>query len=176
MTEMTAEFSLASFAEIVTDDIKALDSLLPPAGIFAMRITSAQLGENPAKEGIDEKTGMPYLPLFFLQFKYEVLEAQPVDKGVDPETLVGRVWNERFTFWPAQMQDNIGLLKGRYQKAGIPNTGRMGGLEGGEPGWVDGAVESMIKVKIRHATNKNNGSTNAYFDWVKLPTPVAEAE
>lgn len=174
--EMTAEFSLASFAEMETDDIKALDSLLPPAGIFAMKVTSAQLGQNPPKEGIDEDTGLPYLPLVYLQFKYEVLDAQPADKAVDPETLLGRTWSERFTFWPKQLQDNIALLKGRYAKAGVPNSGRMGGLEGGEPGWIDGIVEEIIKVKIRHSTNKTTGNTNAYFDWMKFEKQAPEAE
>ena len=174
MSTITAEFSLASFADQVTDDIKALDSLLPPAGLYGMKLNSVSLGVNEAKEGIDPATGMPYPPLPYVTFKYEVLEAQPLDKNTDPDSLVGRTWNERFTIWPKDWQACIGLIKGRYAKAGFDTSGRLGGLEGQEPGWLDGAVEQVAVVKIKHATNKQ-GNTNAYFEWIK-PKPQANPE
>lgn len=168
------EFSLASFADTNTDDIVALDSLVPPAGAFGVRVSGAALGENEKKEGIDPNTGMPYLPLFFAAYKYEILSADPLDKNVDGEKLKGRVLNDRFTFWPTQMQEYIGLLKGRYRKAGIATDGRMGGVEGGEPGWIDGAVDQIIGLKIRHGKNAD-GSPRAYFDWFNLNEEEAAA-
>lgn len=160
-------FSLADFADQVTDEIKALDSLLPPAGTFAIRCTDAALGENEAKEGIDQNTGLPYPPLYFTGYKYEILEAKPIDTSIDKDSLVGRVLNERYTFWPSGMNDAIGLLKGRYAKVGLSNTGRMGGLEGKEPGWIDGAKEHIFGIKIRHANTKD-GSARAYYSWFAL--------
>lgn len=174
MSALKTGFSLADFANTVTDDIKALDSLLPPAGTFACRINSAMLGENETKDGIDPQTNEPYLPLFFAEFKCEVLEAQPLDKDIDPSTLIGRVINDRFTFWPSAFNDMIGLLKGRYKKVGFDINGRVGGMEGGEPGWLDGANEKIIGLKIVHRTRKDD--TRAYFSWFKLEEGEDSAE
>jgi hypothetical protein len=170
---MNAGFSLADFSEQVTDEIKALDTLLPAAGSFAVKINDLALGENDVKEGIDPKTGAPYLPLFFVAFKYEILDGEPLDRTVDIEGLKGKVLNDRHTFWPSAMNDMIGLLKGRYAKVGFENVGRLGGLEGGAPGWLDSAREGIIGLKIKHAVR--NGETRANFSWFALEEGEAGA-
>jgi hypothetical protein len=174
MAAIDAGFSLNDMADMVTDDIKELDSLLMPAGVYAVKVTQAMLGQNDAKEGLDDN-GEPYPPLFYLQRKYEVLELNPLDKTVDADKYVGRTINDRFTFWPADFQDRIGLLKGDYKRVGLANSGRMGGLEGGEPGWIDGAVESMIGLKCKHV-KKASGDFIAVYNWFKLDDPNSEAE
>lgn len=170
---LDADFSLADFADQVTDDIKELDSLLPPMGTFYVQITAANLGENPPKEGIDPKTSLAYPKLIYTGFKYKVLQAEPADKSIDADTWTNRVLSERHTFWPAQFKDSIGLLKGRYKKVGIDNSGRLGGLEGGEPGWIDNAVEVVIGLKCKHIPK--NGSAIAVYDWFKVETSESEA-
>lgn len=160
------DFSLAEFADQDTSDIKELDSLLPPMGVFYVKITTAKLGENPPKEGLDPKTGMPYPKLIYTGYKYQVLQALPADKSIDADTWTNRVLSERHTFWPAQLKDSIGLLKGRYKKVGFENSGRMGGVEGGEPGWIDGAEEKIIGLKCKHIPK--NGSSIAVYDWFKV--------
>lgn len=167
----TSGFSLADFAGTDTTEVKELTSLLPPAGVFAVRTTSAILGMNEAEEGAVNKDGTPKQNLFFTNFKYEVLEAAPLDKSVDADKLVGRNLSQRFTFWPSNFEEQIGLLKGMYKKVGLDNKGKIGGMEGGEPGWMDGVVEHMFKIRIRHG--KVNGNDQAFFDWVG---PIEGAE
>jgi len=167
----TSGFSLADFAGLDTTEVKELTSLLPPAGIFAIRCTSAILGANMPEEGAVNEDGTPKLPLFNCAYKLEVLEAQPLDKTLDAEKMVGRALSQRFTFWPSNFEEQIGLLKGMYKKVGLPNAGKVGGMEGGEPGWIDGAVEHLFKIRIRHG--KVKGSDQAFFDWVG---PIEGAE
>lgn len=167
----TSGFSLADFANLDTTEVKELTSLLPPAGSFAIRCTIAQLGMNAVEEGATNEDGTPKLPLFFANYKFEVLEAAPLDKKIDADKLVGRALTQRFTFWPSNFEDQIGLLKGMYKRVGLPNAGAVGGMEGGEPGWLDGAVEHMFKIRIRHG--KVKGNDQAFFDWVG---PIAGAE
>lgn len=172
--ELGSGFSLADFANTTTDEIKELDSLLMPMGTYAVKVVSAQLGQGEAKEGIDEKTGMPYLPLFYLERKYEVLECNLVDKSLDNQRFVGRTIKDRVTFWPSDIESHIGLLKGDYKRVGLPNSGRMGGLEGAEPGWIDNAVDQLIGLKCTYY--KQNGEDRARWKWFKLDDADSEAE
>lgn len=172
--DVNSDFSLAEFADYVTDDIKELDSLLPPMGTFYVEVVSANLGKNPPKEGINPDTQLPYPPLVFTGFKYKVLQATPADKSIDADTWVGRPLSERHTFWPAQFKDSIGLLKGRYKKVGFENNGRLGGVEGGEPGWIDSAVGQILGLKCKHIPK--NGSFIAVYDWFKAEVEGGESE
>jgi hypothetical protein len=172
--EVGSGFSLADFANTETDDIKELNSLLMPVGTYAVKITELKLGEREKKEGIDPKTGMEYLPLYYLARQYEVLEANLVDKTEDPDRFIGRKINDSVTFWPSDVASQIGLLKGDFKRCGIPNSGRMGGLEGGEPGWIDGGVDKIIGLKCTHGTR--NGEQFARYKWFKLDTGEAEQE
>lgn len=172
--ELGAEFSLADFANQETDEVKELDSLLMPLGTYAVKVTSVALGGGERKEGIDEKTGMPYLPLFFVERKYEIIEAQLVDKKIDADKYVGRTIRDRITFWPNGYDDTVGLLKGDYKRVGLPNTGRLGGLEGAEPGWMDGAVDAIIGLKCTYF--KQNGEDRARYKWFRLDVGTAELD
>lgn len=171
-------FTLADFAEMETDDIKAIKSLLFPAGMFGVLVKSVTLGVTKNTEGkIDEKTGAPFPDLYWVDFKAEVVDAEPLDKEIDKESLLGRTISERFTFWPAQMKELIGLLKGRYKEAGFEINGKLGGLEGGEPGWLDSAVDKLLIIRVRHGKpNAETGVQRAFYDWKKAPTQGGEQE
>jgi hypothetical protein len=160
-------FSLADLANMETDEIRALESRLFPAGKFTVRGVSAQIGEIEAKEGLDEN-GEPYLPLYFAEFKYIVLEADPLDKTVDPASIENRVITNRKVFWPKSFNDEIGLLKGDYIKIGLEPVGRLGGLEGGEPGWLDTIVDHVFELKVAHSkANPETGAQRVMINFLR---------
>lgn len=176
MNDKTAEidnqtgiFSLADLAAMDTSAIKELTSLVPAAGVYKVRGVEVRGGKStPPDDGKDRP------PLFFFNFNSEILAAKLVDKNVDPETQVGRRLVDSFTLWPAQFNDLIGLLKGRYKLLGLPNSGVIGGVEGQEPGWLDGIVSHEYDVKVSHFVNKS-GDTRARFTYMKPAAPAGEA-
>lgn len=165
MNVETGMFSLADLAAMATDDIATLMSRLPDEGIFVVRGTEVKASQTEGKE--DQP------PMFAVSFQYEVLAAKPLDKNKDPESYIGRVLRERYTLWPKDFTEMVGLLKGRYQTVELPNAGNFGAVEGAEPGWVDGVVGHVFQLRIRHWTGRN-GQNNASFDWQKYEGEGAE--
>lgn len=164
-----AGFSLASLAAFNTDEISTLTSRVPAAGVYTVLITDIKAEQVEPKE-----SGQDVLITF--TYEYEILSATLFDKSIDAETLVGRNLKERYTFWPNSLVEQIGLLKGRYQKVGFVNTGLLGG-DGITEGWVDSARGAQIDISIRNSPHKTTGEMRAYFDWPKVPTPaVTEAD
>lgn len=157
MSENEMYMSLADLAEMNTDEIAVLMSRLPEAGMFMV-----QCIESTAKESKTE--GKP--PLFRFGFKSEILVAQPLNKEADPEKFVGKNLTESYTLWPETLSESIGLLKGRYIQVGLSPIGRMGGVEGGAPGWIDTIVGHKFWIRVRRF--EANGTERAGFDW--LPT------
>lgn len=166
-------FSLADLANMDTTEVQELSSRLFPAGLFDVRCTSVTLGMNDAKEGINEKTGREYDPVPYVDFKYEILAAQPLDKSVDADSLVTRTLSDRVTLWPDQLMEEIGYLKGNYAKIGLPNAGVFGGMEGGEPGWLDGAVDHIFPIKVTHSKPNSEGIQRTRINWQKNPNAEA---
>ncbi len=164
---METEFiSLAQLADMQTDEIAVLTSRLPAAGIFTVRGVEVKASESPPKEP-------GQLPLFRFAFRTEILEAQPLSKDRDPDSFIGRNLTESYTLWPNSFEEAIGLLKGRYQLIGLPNNGRLGGVEGVEPGWLDGIVNHIFKIRVRHYTD-GKGNERAGFDYLPYKNPDAE--
>lgn len=160
----TGFFSIADLAGMNTDDIKALTSRIPPAGIFRVRGTAVEGKESDPVEGKAQ--------MYRFNYQYEVLAAKPIDKNTDPESLVGRKLSESFPVFGDQIAEGIGLMKGRNQLVGLPNAGMpMGGVAGKEPGWLDLMVGHEFDIRIRHGVV--NGGERAFFDWLK---PEAAAE
>lgn len=149
--------SLAQLAEMNTDDIPTLTSRAAPAGVFRIQCKFNGGKESEAVEGKD--------PLIRFGYGYTVLMAKPTAKDVTPESCIGRVYNESYTIWPSDYLGTIGLLKGRYQKVGLPNTGRVGGMEGAEPGWLDSADTAEFDIQVR--TGIKDGEVRNYWDWLK---------
>lgn len=149
--------SLADLAEMNTDEIAVLMSRLPEAGMFLVQCTGATAGESRVE-------GKP--PLFRFGFKSEILVAEPLNKELDAEKLVGKNLTESYTLWPDQLAESIGLLKGRYIQVGLTPAGRMGGVEGAAPGWIDTIVGHKFWIRVRRFTA--SGTERAGFDW--LPT------
>lgn len=163
MSELEAEtgmFSLADLATMEVDESSVLMSRIPDEGIFTVRGTEVKASQT---EGKDDKP-----PMFVVAYQYEILSAKPLDKSKDPETYVGKTLRERYTLWPSDFKQLVGLLQGRYKTVGLPFTGPFGGVEGKDPGFVDTVVSHIFDIRVRHWTGKN-GQTNAQFDWLPLP-------
>lgn len=173
-SDMSLAFdSLADLAEMNTDEIKSLDSRLFPAGLFAVRCTDVALGVTE-KEGINPETQEPYEPLYSVTMKFEVVEAKPLDKDLaqNPEALVGRVLTQRRTFWPKSFTEEIGLVKGDYKKVGLEPAGKLGGLEGAEPGWLDELKEHIFAIKVTHSRPNKDGNQFVSINWQKTKKAV----
>lgn len=155
--------SLMDLANFNSDEVGVVLSRNPPSGIYTVKGLSC-VGKQDA-EGKDDKP-----PLVRFNFQFETLEAKLVKKDYDAATLIGRKINQSFTMWPAQLQEMIGLLKGMYQKVGLANTGKMGGAEGQEPGWLDGVTGAVFQIRVN--VGQRNGQEQVYIDWLG---PVKEA-
>jgi hypothetical protein len=160
--------SLADIAGMSTDDIAPILSRVPESGIYRMKCKGAVLKSQEAAE-----EGKP--PRFSVGYRYEVMFAKLVDKNIDANALIGRTLSENVTLWnntQSALIESIGILKGRYQKVGLATSGAMGGVEGSDPGWIDGAVEAEFNVGVRKSMI--NGEPRAFYDWIK-PDPKFEA-
>lgn len=156
---MVEGFSLADLANMNTEQVRELTSLVPAVGIYRVRGVEVKTSQS---EPQDNKP-----PLFTISFVNEILSAKPVNKEIDPESLVGRRLTDSHTLWPNQFTDMIGLVKGRYKTIGLANNGpRLGGVEGQEPGWLDGIVGHDYEVKVNHYIDKQ-GNTRARFTYLK---------
>lgn len=154
----TGFVSLADLAAMNTDEIAVLTSRLPDEGIYLVRCTELNISESESQD--------PTKPnLFRVNYNTEILEAKPLGKDKDPESYVGRTLKEGYVLWPTQFRELIGLLKGRYKIIGLPFTGALGGVEGQEPGWLDGAVNHIFRIRVRHFTDKNKNE-RAGYDWL----------
>lgn len=169
MSEDNGFMSLAQMAQLDTDSIEALSSRSYEAGIYSLVGKAIAVTERAAKE-----EGQP--PLFNIGLTYECVGFEPADKKVDAEKMIGRDIKESITLWPKDFAEGIGLVKGRYVKAGIQCTGLpMGGVAGQDPGWLDLMIGSPITVRI--GTYKDQqGETRNNFNWMKPKAPVDQVE
>lgn len=163
----TGMFSLADLAMMNSDETTVLMSRLPDEGIFTVRGVGIKASQT---EGKDDKP-----PMFAVSIETEILAAKPLSKDKDPESYVGRTLRERYTLWPNDFGQMVGLLQGRYKLVGLPFTGKFGAVEGQEPGWTDSMVSHMWDVRVRHWVGKN-GQTNAAFDWLPRKSGLDESE
>jgi len=155
---VTGYFSLADLAAMNTDEVQTLTSRVQPAGLYHV------VGISVSGKTRDAVEGKP--PLHAFNFTAEILGGTPADPSRDIEGMLKRKLTESYTLWPDQIQDLIGLLKGRYQKVGLQNSGMpLGGVEGAEPGWLDLMVGHEFMLKVRNYTDKN-GEVRAGYEWM----------
>jgi hypothetical protein len=171
MPDMSGGLDLATLADMDTEEVKGITTILFPEGIAAVKITEARLGQTQVAEGEVDEKGNPKIPQPFVQFGFEVADFQPTDKGLDGEDFIGRKLSERHTLWTSELKERIALLKGTFEKCGLSTSGKLGGLEGGEPGWLDEAVDQLIMIRIKHSRPRNPGDEpRARYKWEKLET------
>lgn len=148
MMEQNADFSLADLAELDATDIQELRSEALPAGAYRFSIDSATL-----TEGVDKDQNKR----FVVEFKLKVVECKATtERGVDKESLVGKFHTEKRYIRPAHALDDIGYLRGFVTDIGADSTGKLGGVPGGEPGFIDGSVGTEFDAKIASRPDKTD--------------------
>lgn len=168
LEEDSGYVSLADLAAMNTDEIEAIESRTPAPGVFRVKGLTVGMKQGEAQEGKP--------PLTRVNWTLEIVGGKPVDKSVDIEKLVGRKISQSYTLWPDDMIELLGLMKGMYQKVGLPMSGMpLGGLEGAEPGWLDTVVGHEFDIRIRTALVKS-GEKRAFFDWLKPEVAKESAE
>jgi hypothetical protein len=151
MIEDTAgmDFSLADLADLDATEIAELRRENLPTGAYRFAVESAVLSEGVDKDNIKR---------FEVKFVMNVIECTAcTERGVDKESLVGKKHTEIKYIKPATAQDDIGYLRGWVTDIGCDSTGRLGGVPGAEPGFIDGTVGhefvAQIKVKVGSKTD-----------------------
>lgn len=155
--ENVVSFNVADLAGLDTSGIAEVASRLPAAGLYTVLGESVKIGVQESSDS--DKPDLPYI-----QFVFETINFEPANKDMDEESiqrLIGRKINDRTTLWPEDFMTEIGLVKGKYKKAGInyQEPANLGGTED-QPGWLDNMVEKVFQIRIRHRNDR------AYIDWV----------
>jgi len=155
------EFSLADLAELDAGQIAEVRFESLPAGIYVFRGESAQFEDTTNRD--DERR-------IVLVVKFEVVECKScMERGIDKADLVGKKHTEKFYVVPEKAAEGLGLIRGWISDVGLPNEGPFGGVEGKEPGIVDGIVGHEFTAKIIKRANKQNPSEP--FSSLKLDPP-----
>lgn len=145
------EFSLADLAQLDVSEIAEVRFESLPAGLFIFRGTEAKFEDTTNRD--DERR-------IVLTAKMEVVEAKSVvERGVDKDELIGKKHTEKFYIVPSKAAEGIGLIRAFLGDIGLPNEGPLGGVEGMEPGIVDGFVSHEFPGKIIKQARKGDPST-----------------
>lgn len=145
------EFSLADLAELDAGDIAEVRFESLPAGMYTFRGESAKFEDTTNRD--DERR-------IVLTVKMEVVECKScLERGVDKEDLIGKKHTEKFYIVPVKAAEGLGLIRAWIGDIGLPNSGPFGGVEGSEPGIVDGVEGHEFAGKIIKQARKGDPAT-----------------
>lgn len=146
-----AEFTLADLAGLDASEIAEVRFESLPAGLYVFRGEAAQLEDTTNRD--DERR-------IVLTVKLEVVECKSViERGVEKEDLIGKKHTEKFYVVPAKAAEGLGLIRAWIGDIGLPNEGPFGGVEGVEPGIIDGIPGHEFPGKIIKQARKGDPST-----------------
>lgn len=149
-TNEEMEFSLADLAAIDASDIQEVRFESLPAGLYVFRGESAQFEDTTNRD--DERR-------IVLVVKMEVVECKKVlERGYNEDELIGKKHTEKFYIVPAKAAEGLGLIRAWIGDIGLPNGGAFGGVEGSEPGIVDGIPGHEFPGKIIKQARKGDAS------------------
>ena len=150
-TSETVEFSLADIAQIDASDIAEVRFESLPAGLYVFRGESAQFEDTTNRD--DERR-------IVLTCKMEVAEVKSVvERGIEKDDLIGKKHTEKMYVVPAKAAEGFGLIRAFLADVGLPTEGPFGGVEGMEPGIVDGFIGHEFAGKIIKQSRKGDPST-----------------
>lgn len=145
------EFSLADLAELDAGAIAEVRFESLPAGLYVFRGESASFEDTTNRD--DERR-------IVLTLKMEVAECKSVmERGYEKDELVGKKHTEKFYVVPAKAAEGLGLIRAFLGDVGLPNEGPFGGVEGSEPGIVDGFAGHEFPGKIIKQARKGDPTT-----------------
>lgn len=150
------EFSLADLAGLDASEIAEVRFESLPGGLYVFRGKSALFEDGENKDG--ERR-------IVLVTKSEVAEVKSViDREYKTEEakaeLIGKVHTEKFYVVPVKAAEGLGLIRAFLGDIGLPNEGPFGGVEGSEPGIVDGFVDFEFTARIKPGTYNGNKTAN----------------
>lgn len=150
-TTEEVEFSLADLAALDVSDIAEVRFESLPAGIYSFRGAEAKFEDTTNRD--DERR-------IVLVVKMEVAECKVcTERGIDKDDLIGKKHTEKFYIVPEKAPEGIGLIRAFLGDIGLPNAGPLGGVEGMEPGIVDGFIGHEFTGKIIKQARKGDPST-----------------
>jgi hypothetical protein len=150
--EEVGEFSLADIAQLDASEIAEVRFESLPAGVYVFRGESAQFEDGTNRD--DERR-------VILVVKMEVIEVKSVidrDYKTDEqkESLLGKKHTEKMYVVPEKAAEGLGLIRAFIGDIGLPNEGPFGGVEGSDPGIVDGFVGHEFTGKIVQRPRKGD--------------------
>ncbi len=159
-TEVEAEFSLADIAELDASEIAEVRFEVLPPGVYTFRGESAVFEDTTNRD--DERR-------IVLVTKMEVVEVKSViDREYKTEEaraeLLGKKHTEKFYVVPAKAAEGLGLIRSFIGDIGLPNEGPFGGVEGSEPGIVDGFPGYEFTAKIKGGSFNGSKTANLQVD------------
>lgn len=147
----TLDFSLADLAELDASAIAEVRFESLPTGLYVFRGESAVFEDTTNRD--DERR-------IVLTVKLEVVECKVVsERGYEKDELVGKKHTEKFYVVPAKAAEGLGLIRAWIGDIGLPNEGPFGGVEGKDPGIVDGIVGHEFPGKIIKQPRKGDPTT-----------------
>lgn len=158
--EVEEEFSLADIAQLDASEIAEVRFEVLPAGVYVFRGVDAKFEDGTNKD--DERR-------IILKAQFEVVEVKSViDRDFKTEEaraeLLGKKHTEKMYVVPAKAAEGLGLIRSFIGDIGLPNEGPFGGVEGSEPGIVDGLVGHEFTAKIKAGTFNGNKTANIQVD------------
>lgn len=158
--EVEEEFSLADIAQLDASEIAEVRFEVLPAGVYVFRGLDAKFEDGTNKD--DERR-------IILKAQLEVVEVKSViDRDFKTEEaraeLLGKKHTEKMYVVPAKAAEGLGLIRSFIGDIGLPNEGPFGGVEGSEPGIVDGLVGHEFTAKIKAGTFNGNKTANIQVD------------
>lgn len=141
--EAVADFSLADLTDLDVTDVAEIRFSSLPGGVYQFAVESASLDETTNRD--NEKR-------FVAEVKFKVIEVKAVvKKGVDLESLVGKVHTEKYYIVPEKAQEGIGLIRGVITDMGGNSEGKLGEI-------LEGIVGHEFSAKIVEQKDKDDPS------------------
>lgn len=151
---------LMSLAQMDTSDLQAQVTRLARQGIYVVELGKPGFTEQPPQDPADPMS-------FTLAYPSTILAFTALEPSADDNELVGKPLNDRYFVWGKDVKQAIQLLMGRAKVAGFRYKGKMGGVEGAEPGWLDEQAGKRVAVRVTWYTPKG-GDERARFDWLSV--------
>ena len=154
------DFSLADLAGLDAGQIAEVRFEVLPAGVYGFRGIEAKLEETENKDG--ERR-------FIMIAQFEVTEVKSVvNRDYRTEEakaeLIGRKHREKIYVVPAKAAEGLGQIRAFIGDLGLPNEGPYGGVEGAEPGIIDGIVDHEFTAKIKAGTYNGSPTANLMLE------------
>jgi len=155
-----AEFSLADIAGLDASEIAEVRFESLPGGVYLFRGGEAKLEDGVNKD--DERRIIGKFVMEVAEVKSVVHRDYKDQEAKD--SLIGKKHTEKKYIVPAKAAEGLGLIRAFLGDIGLPNEGPFGGVEGSEPGIIDGFVGHEFLGKIIQKPYNGSMQSNLQID------------